>query len=134
MALMRALGSLPVPKNKLEVAAPELPQEQEDAEFSAASDPAWAGSSALHKDAALLAAAAAAEAKAEAAREAARRSAVLTHAPPPLPRPLVLDEEALAPPVGSSSDYLAFAQGMIQDELVLLLKSDAAKYPVSALL
>jgi pre-mRNA-splicing factor CDC5/CEF1 len=133
VALMRALGSLPVPKNKLEVAAPELPQEQEDAEFSAASDPAWAGSSALHKDAALLAAAAAAEAKAEAAREAARRSAVLKHAPPPLPRPLVLDEEALAPPVGSSSDYLAFAQGMIQDELVLLLKSDAAKYPVRAL-
>lgn len=90
----------------------------------------------------------AAEAEA-AARAFARRSAALRH-DPPLPRPLVIDDDALAPPaaalaataavsilpdapaaaaVPGARDLIA-AEALIRDEMVALLKSDAVEYPV----
>jgi pre-mRNA-splicing factor CDC5/CEF1 len=68
--------------------------------------------------------------------EYARRSAALRHVPT-LPRPLVLDDDAIAPPVrvGAGLDAAgkeaAIASAMIQEEELLLLKRDAVLHPVS---
>jgi hypothetical protein len=151
-----SLASLPAPKHEYEASAPELPEgffsEEELAAEASGSrggamdsrlrDASYAGSSARLPDASVLAAAAAEQQALELQRQLARRSAVLRHVPA-LPRPLLLDEEAIAPPVGSSSSSssssgpaqaLRFAQAMISDEALLLLKADAVKFPVSRLL
>jgi hypothetical protein len=75
----------------------------------------------------------AAAAAAALAQELKRRSAALQRHPP-LPRPLVLDEDAIAPPVGAAArgpgGELLLAAGLVADEVLALLKHDAVKYPV----
>ena len=137
-SLALAFASLPAPRNAYEVAAPP---EEDVADFSdfggGALDPTWAGSSATIVDAEAAAAAARVAEAAERARELARRSAVLRHVPP-LPRPLVLEADAIAPPVGAGGEgeerEIAYARGMIQDEVLALLTNDAVKYPVRNIL
>jgi pre-mRNA-splicing factor CDC5/CEF1 len=161
-----ALRALPKPKQQFDVIVPEVPADDDDdgdgeangAAAAAAGAGAGARSSGMRGTSASIPDAGEEVARAEALRrkeqeaELARRSAALRHIPP-LPRPLVLDEDAVAPPVGPSlaqaaaaaaaaglppnseqavgARYLALARGMVQDEILTLLKSDAVKYPVS---
>jgi hypothetical protein len=53
---------------------------------------------------------------------------------PELPRPVVLDDDAIAPPVGPGAGPLAIAEGLVFDEMLALLKADAINYPVSGAL
>ena len=68
-------------------------------------------------------------------KAAASAGSVARRSAPPLPRPLVLDADSIAPAVGAVAGAgverdLAYARGMIQDEVLALLTADAAKYPV----
>lgn len=131
-----SLATLPAPKNKYELVGGESIASTEEDELAALleADAAGAGrggSSAHIADAGELEARRIAAEAAAAAAEFRRRSAALRHLPP-LPRPLVVNEEALAPPLGAAAavDPLATADALIRDEMVVLLRYDAFKYPV----
>jgi hypothetical protein len=144
-AVALALASLPAPRHSWEaVAAPPGGaaggggEEEEEGGGGGGGAPGWAGSSAMVEDASEAAARRAAAEEAERAAAAARRSSVLKHTPP-LPRPLVIDGDAVAPRVGAGGGgggggggppELRFAEGLIADEVLALLKRDAATYPV----
>jgi pre-mRNA-splicing factor CDC5/CEF1 len=126
-----SLASLPAPKMEYDIRPPsdaELGDEVMDDGSEAA------GSSARVLDAGEIAERRAAAAAAAREAELLRRSAALRH-DPPLPRPLVVDEDALAPPSSSTSSAqgaTGMAESLIRDEMVTLLKVDAATYPVSS--
>ncbi len=134
-----SLAALPAPKNSYDLAIPDAADTASSFYDDMIGDDdvglsGWAGSSATVPDAATAREALRKAEAAEIAREAARRSAVLRH-DPVLPRPLIIDDDAIAPPVGTGvigeSREWGYARGMIQDEVLLLLKADAVKYPVS---
>jgi hypothetical protein len=126
-----SFAALPAPRHDYELLAPE---DERDGDFGAAAGPAARrGSSAVVEDAGEAAARAAAAEAAAAADELRRRCTALQH-DPPLPRPVVVDDDALAPAVGAAAiargDARALADSLVRDEMVALLKGDAFKYPV----
>lgn len=152
-SLLFGLASLPAPRNQYEVVAPPQEEDEGDDDDVDMADGAvrtvvrssssgsgaggiggGRGTSAVVEDAGEEAERRAAAEAAAAAAEFRSRSAALQH-DPSLPRPLVIDEDALAPPTGASAiargDYAGFAESLIRDEMVTLLKGDAFKYPVS---
>jgi len=130
-AVSLAFATLPAPKNRFHVTAPELPPQPVDPATGMTRDPSWAGTSASLPDSAEARAVREAEKAAERGREELRKSSIFRHPPPPLPRPLILDDELLAPPVGRAANELDISAGMIQDEMLAVLKSDAMQFPVS---
>lgn len=126
-----SLASLPRPRYAYEVVAPAASSSASDADDSGGGRSA--GSSSAVLDEGELQAAREAEARREAELELQRRSAALRHVPA-LPRPLVIDDEAVAPPGGSAAlaagDFNLYADFLIRDEMLALLKADAYKYPV----
>lgn len=120
-----ALASLPAPKYEVDVLAPEdmpppPPPSRPDA-----------GTSSAVADAEDVAAAEAAAAAAEASARRLLISSAL-RAQPPLPRPYVVDEAAVAPPLGSSPNDLDIARGMVADEVLVRLLVDAVEAPPAA--
>jgi hypothetical protein len=135
------LRGLPKPKYEVEVAVPDAVDTEEEGEGEDEEErerrAATTGTSAFVADAGEEAERMAEEARKEELRVLARRSGALRHQPP-LPRPLVLDDDAVAPPVGAAAAadgpaarLLAIAEGMVHDEMLAMLKSDAAAFPVS---
>lgn len=127
------LRSLPKPRNEYDVVAPSLDDDADmEMMMGGGSGDGVAGSSAEVEDASEAEARELQRQEAERQAELARRSAALRHEPA-LPRPLVIDDDAIAPPLGASArgDVMAVAGGMISDEVVAMVKADAVKYPVS---
>ena len=131
-----SLATLPQPKNKYELTGTaigtELSAEEEEEELAALLEAEGAGGSAARiTDAGELEARRIAAEAAALAAELLRRSAVLRHTPP-LPRPLFVNDEVLAPPLGAAAvgDELAGAAALIREEMVVVLRYDAFKYPV----
>jgi pre-mRNA-splicing factor CDC5/CEF1 len=137
-----SLASLPTPKYAYDILPPDISDD-----FDESSGPSR-GSSASVIDQGFLDAERRAQEESQALRELARRSSVLKHSPA-LPRPLVIDDEALAPPASqllqslnrrypvSVSEplwkSLEEAESLVRDEMTALLKADAAKYPVGCI-
>lgn len=137
--VLLGLQSLPAPKGEYDVFVPETEDDGTDA--SDGRD----GSASTVEDAGEEEARAAARAAAAYQRELARRSSVLRHEPL-LPRPLLLEDEAITPPVSALAATaaeisqnqramdLVLAESLMRDEMLVMLKADAVKYPVSTAL
>ena len=134
-SLALSLASLPAPQNSFDIIAPDADEYEYADEAGAGSGGGRAGSSASLRDSSELEGERAAAAAEAAAAEWRRRSAALRH-DPPLPRPLVVDEDALAPTgaaaAAAAADYTRLADLLVRDEMVALLKADAFKHPVSS--
>ena len=124
------LRSLPKPRGNYEFMVPDLPSDKSEEDTLTSVRRSLSGSSTSVPDAREAEIRAHKLAEAVRAMEFARQSAVIRRVPG-LPRPIVLDDDAIAPPVGNGNNYFAVAEGMINDELLAVLKSDAFKYPVS---
>lgn len=144
-SIVAGLAALPKPKNEYELTVPDVPAEEADLHptgqslglSAAALRGADLGTLQEEEDAAEEQARLAAEEEAERQRALARRSSALKHVPA-LPRPLVIDDGAVAPSMSHllrSTDAAvrerAVAESLINDEMLKLLKRDAVQYPVS---
>ena len=122
-ALAAQLARLPEPSNEYSIVMPELPADDgvdEDDDDGMEED-------AIDAEAREAAAAAAAE-----AAEMAKRSTALQRS---LPRPLLVNREAAAPPTAAEAaalggDALAAADRLLREEVVKMLEADACAYPV----
>ena len=124
------LRSLPKPKGTYEFVVPDLPEIGSDDSMSGIRKSS-SGSSASIPDAREADLRLKKLSESERTLDFARQSAVIRRASE-LPRPIVLDDDSIAPPVGHGNDYYAIAEGLINDELLAVLKSDASKHPVSS--
>jgi pre-mRNA-splicing factor CDC5/CEF1 len=128
--MLQGLRSLPKPKGSYEFMVPYLPSDKLDEDSLSSIKKSSSGSFATVPDAREE------EVRTKKIAEAARllefsQQTAVIRCVPELPRPIILDDDAIAPPVGDGNNYFAIAEGMINDELLSLLKSDAFKYPVS---
>jgi pre-mRNA-splicing factor CDC5/CEF1 len=135
-AVALSLASLPGPRNAWAAVVAAAPEGADgDGEGGGGMGLGWAGTSESVADAADAAERAAEKAEAARLADLARRSAALKMVPPP-PRPLVIDDDAVAPPLGIAAaasgvpPEMRFAEGMIAEEVLALLKWDAFTYPV----
>eukprot|EP00798_Chlamydomonas_sp_ICE-L_P017404 gene17404-23704_t len=116
--LRSGLGGLPAPQNEYQIMAPDLPEENGD------------GTGGIEEDAADRKARLAREQEERRQIEERKKSKALQRH---LPRPASLDLMA-APVRASAADKLSLrerAEDELANELLLLLKHDAAKYPVA---
>ncbi len=127
--LRAALASLPAPENEVDVLLPGA-DEMEAARRKRA-QAADVGTSAQVEDAEAADARAAAAAAAKAAEDALLRSSAL-QTEPPLPRPWVVDEGAIAPPLGANPSVEQLAAGLVMEEVALRMLADAVDEPPSA--
>ena len=125
------LRLLPKPKGTYEFVMPDLPLEIGSDDSMSGIRKSSSGSSASIPDAREADLRLQKLAESERILDFARQSVVIRRASE-LPRPIVLDDDAIAPPVGHGKDYYAIAEGLINDELLAVLKSDASKHPVSS--
>jgi hypothetical protein len=127
--LLAALSALPAPENDVDVLLPD--QDEMAAARSKKRRLADLGSSSSMEDAEEADARAAVAASAVAAEAALLRSSAL-RAEPQLPRPWEVDDSVIAPPLGVAPSALQIAEGLVMDEVALLLLCDAVDEPPSA--
>lgn len=117
--LRASLLSLPEPQYTYEIEVPDLEPEPEEPK-----------SDVFPEDAGDVLRRSEEERAAAEAAEFARRSTALKREPA-LPRPLVVDEEAIESVVEETGDA-ALGEALIREEIARLLRHDLAKYPIKA--
>jgi len=127
--LRAALAGLPAPQNDVDVLLPDA--DELEAARRKRAQAANVGTSSQVEDAEMADARAAAVAAVKAAEDALLRSSALQWTPP-LPRPWVVDEGAIAPPLGASPSAEQLAAGLIMDDVATRMLADAVDEPPAA--